>query len=181
MPTAVPDQAQVQEPEEQLDVGCRAASLLPSPPGHPAPTALAPAPSTTEASGLQDDGPGVAGSAPHDKRTPASLAMQASQPEQARPASFPPQQLPVDGGLLSGSTHGLALTKCANIPALPAAQAPAVLPVPGVAGDVGPPLLPPVAGTLPPPAAECQLPGDLVEGYGIKESKVLTSDEAPGS
>jgi hypothetical protein len=38
--------------------------------------------------------------------------------------------------------------------------------------------VPPVGDVLPPPVAECQLPGDLMEGYGIKETRVLTTGEA---
>jgi hypothetical protein len=37
---------------------------------------------------------------------------------------------------------------------------------------------PRVGGALPPPGDECQLPGDLVEGYGIKDTRVLTTSEA---
>jgi hypothetical protein len=52
----------------------------------------------------------------------------------------------------------------------------------GGQGSVPPPVvLPPDEGVLPPPGAECQLPGDLVEGYGIKDTRVLTSSEPPSS
>jgi hypothetical protein len=48
------------------------------------------------------------------------------------------------------------------------------------AGDVGPPPVPcPVGGALPRPGDECQLPGDLVEEYGIKDTKLLTASEPP--
>jgi hypothetical protein len=49
---------------------------------------------------------------------------------------------------------------------------------PAVAGNVAAP----VEGVLlPPPGDECQLPDDLVEGYGIKDTRVLTSSEPPSS
>jgi hypothetical protein len=180
--SGVPDQAQVQEPEEQLaaeDGGGGGASLQPSPGARPAPASPAPAPTTTEGSGPQDHGPGVASNAHHPEHAPATLAMQATQPEEARPTAFPQQQFRGGGGRGSGSIHGSALTQPAGSPVLPAAGAPAVPPVLPPAGNVPPPVVLPVEEVLPPPGAECQLPGDLVEVYGIKATRVLTSSEPP--
>jgi hypothetical protein len=65
-------------------------------------------------------------------------------------------------------------------PAAVAASAAAPVPTgPAVAGSVTLPVVFPVEGVLPPPGVECQLPGDLVEGYGINDTRVLTSSEAP--
>jgi hypothetical protein len=81
----------------------------------------------------------------------------------------------VNGGVYSvadypySSPGALALTEPGQGPVLPAV------------GDVVPPVISCTSDgvVLPPPGAECQLPGDLVEGYGIKDTRVLTSSEPP--
>jgi hypothetical protein len=67
-------------------------------------------------------------------------------------------------------------------PAAVAASVAAPLPVvPAVSGSVPAPVVPLVGGVLPPPGDECQLPGDLVEGYDIKSTRILTSSEPPAA
>jgi hypothetical protein len=173
--SAVPDQAQGQEAEGQLGTACRAATLQPLPSAGPALNTPAHAPTTAAASGLQDQSPGVASCAHQERIAPARLAMQASQPVEARSASVPQQQLPGDGDAGFGSIHGAALTESPGVRVLPTAGAPAV---PSI-GDVPPAVVPPVEGVLPPSGDECQLPDGFAESYGITSTQVLTTSKAP--
>jgi hypothetical protein len=118
---------------------------------------------------------------------------QPEQPEQLQQGQIQgPEQLAAGGGAAplqqvdgvdaaGGNAFGSALAESARILALPPAVATSPPALPASAA-VPPPVVPPADGVLlPPPGDECQLPGDLVEGYGIKATRVLTSSERPAT